>query len=399
MAKDAGPCDPGIRTMTRRTLLALLAYLAFISLGLPDGLLGVAWPSIRGTYDVPLDTLGLLVAFVVAGYLSSSFVAGAIMRRLPLGTILWASAGTAGLSLVGFAISPAWPVMLVLGFVAGLSGGAVDAALNAYGARYFDNRTLNWLHAFWGLGTTIGPMIVTGVLNAGLVWRWSYAIAGTAQLSFAAVLFATRDRWLTLGDEAPPSEVSAPTLNTLGRPVVWLGMLTFFVYGGLEIAVAHWSFSLLTLGRGVPETSAGIFLTLYWGSLMSGRILFGMVADHVSLPLAVRIGILGAVAGAILFWLDPSRSLSVAGLMLIGFGCAPVYASLISLTPGRVGARHTDSAIGFQIAAAGLGGAVVTAGVGIAARAFGLGAIGVCFVIATLGLLVLVEILVRRPPG
>lgn len=383
--------------MRRNTVLTLLAFLAFISLGLPDGLLGVAWPSVSAEFALPLDALGILVAVTTAGYLTSSFLSGALLRRFRLGTVLAGSAGAAAFALLGFALTPAWPLMLALGLLAGLAGGAVDAGLNAYGARYFSGRTLNWLHASWGLGTTIGPMIVTGVLDADLVWRWAYAIAGTAQLALATTLFLARDRWHRLGPDAVPPPPSASTLATLRRPVVWLGMLAFFVYTGAELSVAYWSFSLLTLGRDVPATTAGLYVTLYWGSLMAGRVLFGLVADHVPLIPTLRITIGAAVLGALIFWLEPTRALSLAGLMLMGAGFAPVFASLIRLTPDRVGVEHADSAIGFQIAFAGLGGAVVVGLIGLLSRTFGLEAIGAAFFVVTLLLLAIYETLVRKP--
>ena len=381
--------------MQRRTALAALAFLAFVSLGLPDGLLGVAWPSISGEFGVPLDALGILVAVSIAGYLTSSFLSGATLRRFPLGTVLWVSTAAAGLELLGLALAPSWPAVVVLVFVGGLSGGAVDAGLNAYGARHFSNRTLNWLHAFWGLGTTLGPLIVTAVLDSGLVWRWSYAVAGTAQLALAVTLLVNRNLWREL-DAQGPRAVSARTLDTLRARTVPLGMLTFAVYAGTEISVAHWSFSLLTIGRGVPETAAGLFVTLYWGSLMTGRVLFGFVADRVPLIATVRGCICASLLGALLFWLQPTKGLAVAGLMLTGLGFAPVFATLIRLTPPRVGAEHADSAIGFQIAAAGVGGAALTGLIGLLSRIFGLEAIGAAIFVTTLILLALYENLARR---
>lgn len=382
--------------MPRSTLLALLAFLAFVSLGLPDGLLGVAWPSIRSGFSLPIDALGLLVAVTTAGYLTSSFLSGALLRRFRLGTVLAGSAGAAAFALLGFALAPTWPLMLSLGILAGLAGGAVDAGLNAYGARHFSGRTLNWLHASWGLGTTIGPMIVTGVLEADLNWRWAYAVAGTAQLALALTLFLARDRWHRLEPDAVPQPPSASTLSTMRRPVVWLGMLTFFVYTGVELSVAYWSFSLMTLGRAVPEITAGLYVTLYWGSLMAGRVLFGLVADRVPLVPTLRIAIGAAVVGALLFWLAPTRALSLTGLMLIGLGLAPVFASLVRLTPDRVGAGHADSAIGFQIAAAGLGGAAITGLIGILASAFGLEVIGGAIFAAAVVLLLLYQSMIRQ---
>lgn len=399
--------------MPRQVLLPLLAFLAFVSLGLPDGLLGVSWPSIGETFALPLEALGLLVAVTTAGYLASSFLGGAILRALPLGTVLALSTAAAAAALLGFALSPSWPVVLALGFLAGTGGGAIDAGLNAYGAKHFSARTLNWLHAFFGVGTTIGPLIVTTVLGAGLVWRWSYAIVGAAQTLLAIAFLLTRRRWLQdpgRDDGAPagrddaeapaerddaPSARPARTIDTLRRPVVWLGMLVFFFYTGVELAAAQWSYSLLTLGRDVPETTAGLFVTLYWGSLMVGRIVFGVFADRVPLVMTLRLCILGAVAGALLFWLEPTRLWSLVGLMAIGVSFAPVFASLISLTPARVGLAHADSAIGFQVASAALGGAALTALMGVLADAFGLEVIGLAIFVSTLALLALYEAFMR----
>ncbi|MCP2014579.1 fucose permease [Deinococcus sp. HSC-46F16] len=387
---------------SRRPLLASLAFLAFVSLGLPDGLLGVSWPSMRGDLGVPLDALGLLAAVQTAGYLTSSFLSGRVLRVQPIGTVLALSTLAAAVALLGFALTPAWPLLLAFGFLAGLGGGAVDAGLNAYGARHFSARTLNWLHAFFGLGTTLGPLIVTAVLGSGNVWRWSYVIVGGAQLALALTFFLTRRRWVTA--TAPDGESAAPvpaarTRETLRRPVVWLGMLTFFLYTGVEAVTAQWSYSLLTLGRGVPETAAGLFVSLYWGSLMVGRILFGAVANRVPLVGTLRLCLIASVAGALLFWLEPTRALSVAGLMMIGFFLAPIFASLISLTPGRVGQAHADSAIGFQVAAAGLGGAALTALVGVLSRWGGLELIGASVTVLAALLLALYEVFMRVGGG
>jgi fucose permease len=302
------------------------------------------------------------------------------------------------MALLGFAVTPFWPAMLGLGLVAGLAGGAVDAGLNAYGAAHFSARTLNWLHAFFGLGTTVGPLVVTAVLGAGHVWRWAYVIVGTAQVLLALAFHTTRRRWLEAGGLAPDRVLSvqaARSRDTLRRPIVWLGMLTFFFYTGVEIVAAQWSYSLLTLGRGVPAATAGLMVSLYWGSLMAGRVLFGLVADRVPLTRTLRFCIIGSIAGALLFWLEPTRLLSFAGLMAMGFFLAPIFASMISLTPGRVGRAHADSAIGFQIAAAALGGAALTALVGVAARTGGLEVIGAAIAIFAVLLLVLFEAFMR----
>lgn len=384
--------------MSPRTVLALLAFLAFISLGLPDGLLGVSWPSIRATFERPLDAMGWLVAFTTAGYLTSSFLSGALLRVMPIGLVLALSTLAAASALIGYAATPSWWLMVALSFIGGLGGGAIDAGLNAYGATHFSARTLNWLHAFFGLGTTIGPLIVTAVLDAELSWRWSYVIAGSVQLALGIVFFATRARWMqlpNLGEDAPLPVKAASTVATLRRPGVWLGMAVFFVYAGLELATAQWIFTLLHFARGFDEATAGLLVSLYWGSLMVGRVLFGLVAERVKLAATLRLCILLAVVGALLVWLVPAGGLQIVGLMMIGFFLAPVFASLISLTPARVGAAHADSTIGFQIAAAGLGGATLTALTGLLTPRFGIEVIGPAIAAYAVTLLVLYEVLMR----
>lgn len=385
--------------MPRSTLLALLAFLAFISLGLPDGLLGVSWPSMRLGFGLPLDALGTLVACQTLGYLTSSSLSGRLLRALPIGGVLALSTLAAALALLGFATAAHWPLLLGCGFVAGLAGGAVDAGLNAYGARHFSARVLNWLHAFFGVGTTLGPLIVTAVLTSGAAWRWSYVIVGGAQLLLAATFFATRARWAdapTSTGAPAPRPVAARTRDTLRRPIVWLAMATFFVYAGAEFVVAQWSFTLLTLHRGESVATGGLLVSLYWGSLMVGRVLFGIVADRVPLGRALTACIAASVVGALAFWLEPTRTLSFLGLMLMGAAFAPVFASLIVLTPRWVGAAHADDAIGFQIAAAGLGGATLTAVVGVVAKAAGLATIGASVLVITLALLALYQLVAWR---
>jgi fucose permease len=389
-----------VQRMSPRALVIALAFLAFVSLGLPDGLLGVAWPSIRNTFGLPLDALGALLVSGTAGYLTSSFLAGRILRFVGVGTLLAFSTAAAGAALLGYALTPTWPPMVALALLAGLGGGAVDAGLNAYGAAHFSGRTLNWLHAFFGVGTTLGPLIITGVLNAGLVWRWGYAAVGGAQLLLAATFALTRGRWE--GSGAPNSRSTqterlsitpARTRETLRRGATWLGMAVFFVYTGVEMVAGQWSYSVLTLSRGAPEATAGIAVSLYWGSLMVGRVLFGLIADRVRLVPTLRACMLGAAVGGTLFWLNLGLAASFAGLMLIGLAVAPIFASLIAMTPARLGRAHADSAIGFQIAAAGLGGAALPGLVGLIAGRAGLEIVGAALVVAATLLLALFEVM------
>ena len=379
-----------------------LAFAAFVGLGLPDGLLGPSWPSIRAGFGVSLDALGALATATIAGYLMSSSLSGAILRVMSLGAVLGLSTGAAAAALLGMAAAPAWPLLLACGFVAGASGGAIDAGLNAYGAAVFDRRTMNWLHAAFGFGAAIGPLVVAGVLASELSWRWSYALAGGAQALLAVLFVATRrgfDR-VDPTTDAPPAP-SAPASATLRQGRVRLGMAVFFLYSGVEFATAQWSYSLLVLERGMAPGTAGILVALYWGALTAGRIAFGFVADRVDPVRMLRLCLAGVAAGALVLWLEPVPFSGAVGLVAMGALLAPVFATLTSLTPARVGAAHADAAIGFQIAAAGAGGAVLTVAVGWLAERFGLAIAAPLLLAATLLLLAAHEALARasRPSG
>ncbi|MFO1114035.1 MAG: hypothetical protein U1E35_09330 [Rhodospirillales bacterium] len=249
--------------MSRPIVFTLLAFVAFTSLGMPDGLLGVSWPSIRGDMDRPLDALGLLVVVQTAGYLTSSFLTGRILQVLPIGTLLALSTAAAATALLGFAGTPFWWLMLGLGFLAGLGGGAVDAGLNAYGATHFSARTLNWLHAFFGLGTTIGPLIVTSVLGRGS--------AGAGATCWSA---APRGCWRRCsggagrgGSSSPPTPPAAARrgCGRRGRAqrcgaAAGVARDACFILQGMEVTTAQWTYSLLTIGRDVPATTAGLMV-------------------------------------------------------------------------------------------------------------------------------------------
>jgi fucose permease len=227
-------------------LLLGLAYLSFVSLGLPDGLLGVAWPSIRTFFALPLDALGPLLVMFTAGYLLSSFSSGSVLARMRVGTLLALSCLATAASLLGYALVAHWQFMVALGLLSGLGAGAIDAGLNTYAATHFSPRMVNWLHACYGIGATTGPIIMTGVLTAGYPWQWGYGIVGTWQLLLAGCFGLTRTWWPashpTPADRSHHTAAEpAASRSTLRLPIVWLSMAVFFLYTGLEAAAGAWS--------------------------------------------------------------------------------------------------------------------------------------------------------------
>ena len=244
--------------------LIALAYLAFISLGLPDGLLGVAWPSIRASFGVPLDSLGMMLIASTTGYLTTSFFSGRIIAWLGVGKTLAFSCAATGLGLIGYTLAPEWWMMVALAVMAGLGAGAIDAGLNTYVAAHFGEGLMQWLHACYGIGVTLGPIIMTLGLTYFNSWRVGYAVVGTAQLVLAACFVLTLAMWQDKHDPAAAerprrlTDYKTPVPETLRQPAVWLSMLLFFIYTGTEATLGYWTYSLLTEARGIPLQQAGL---------------------------------------------------------------------------------------------------------------------------------------------
>jgi fucose permease len=388
-------------TTTRRpgALLVGLAYAAFISLGLPDGLTGVAWPSIRTTFGLPLDALGALITTGTIGYLLSSFSSGRALGRIGVGWLLVLSCLATALSLLGYGAAPLWAVMVGLGLLSGLGAGAIDAGLNTYAAENFSPRTMNWLHASFGLGAATGPIVMSSVISAGQPWRLGYLIVGVAQLLLASCFALTRNQWHTHAAEAEAAPVaSAPMGHTLRLPAAWLSMLLFFLYTGLEITAGQWLYTLLTEARGMLPALAGVWVSVYWGSLTVGRLLSGAVVARISVRALLQACMFAAILGVVLLWLNLAPWLSLAGVALLGLSLAPMFPSLISLTPARMGPAHAANTVGFQVAAAMLGGASLASGFGLLADRLGLETLGPFLLVAAALLTAVFEILERRTP-
>ncbi|MGV9212517.1 MFS transporter [Micromonospora sp. RB23] len=388
-----------------RAALLLLAYLAFVSLGLPDGLLGVGWPSIRADFGVPTEAVGLLLTAGTVGYLTSSVLAGFTLARVGVGALLAGSTLLASLALTGYALSPGLAAIVGCALLLGLGSGAVDSGLNAYAAGAFGPRHMNWLHAFFGLGVAIGPLIMTAALSAGLAWRWGYGIVAAAQLALATAFALTVRAWRRrdsapgAGTQDTASPVRVPILATLRLPVVWSGTLAFVLYVAIEVSTGLWAFLLLSEGRGLRAAVAGGCVSAYWGSLFVGRVVQGVVAERLGPRLVLRVSLAGMAAGAALIAVPGSALLAVLGLVVVGFAAAPVFPLLTLTTAERVGAAHADRAIGLQIGAAGLGAALVPAGLGVLISDVSVEVLGPVLVVLALALIVLYELGARRPSG
>jgi fucose permease len=373
-------------------VLFLLALLAFVSLGLPDAVLGVAWPTLRREMGRPLDALGLVLGAMVAGYLLSSATSGASSRRLGVGGLLVGSGLLVVIGNGAIAVSPSFALVLVGSFVSGLGGGAIDASINAHAAHHFVPGRVVWLHACWGIGAALGSATMAFFVTRATGWRGGYAAVASAVGLLAFGFWATRRQWHGSHDAVP-----APSLlrESLARLAVRAHVALFFLYTGLESAVGQWAYTLLTEGRGFTAEIAGLATAGYWGSLTVGRLVFGVVAHHVAPPRIVLGAMAVAPLGTLVLASGMGGAWPLAALAALGFAAGPVFPLLISLTPVRVGGEHAANAVGFQVAAASVGAAVVPALAGVLGRHLGLDWIPATLVAVSCAILAL-ELGIRR---
>ncbi len=374
----ASPPASAERARPRPGLLAL-AYLAFVSLGLPDAVLGVAWPSLRDTFSLPQAGMGAILTATAAAYFVSGLLAGRLMRALRIGLLLAASTALVAMGLAGYTTVPVFALFLFAACFIGFGSGAIDAALNTYAAHHFGARHMTWLHAAYSVGAALGPVLLTALLARGAGWRSGYAVIG-AVLGGLALTFVILRRWWEGGPELPGAEPASPVTpsgtsgEALRRPRVWLQILVFFFYTGVEVTAGQWSFTVLTEGRGLGTAEAGSQVSLYWGSLLVGRILSGFIVERMGPVRMLRLSTVLAVVGALLFALPVLPP--ALGLGLLGFALAPIFPALMSETPRRVGTDVAAHAVGFQVSAATMGVAALPSAAGFLAERFGLGVIG-----------------------
>lgn len=375
--------------------MVALSFVAFISLGLPDGVFGVAWPSIRATFSIPVSRVGVIFLFGTLGYLVVSSLTGPLSRRMGIGGLLCASTALAGAGLVLFAAAPAWWWLPIGAFVGGLGAGGIDAGLNTFAAERFSPRIVSWLHACWGIGATLGPLLITGVLMLELSWRIGYAAVAGVMGVLAVVFACTPGLWKLHGGPEHADVVRLPLAATVRRPLAWTHVGVFWTYCGVESSAGQLAYTLLVEGRGVRPEIAGPVVGGYWAALTIGRVIFGHSAVHWSRDALLRIGTFGAPVGILLLWWHPSDAASFAGLWLLGLALAPIFPMMISATPDRLGREHAANAVGMQMAAASLGVATLPGLAAMLMRWYGNESLPAFLLLLALAIVVLHEAAIR----
>ena len=343
-----------------------LAYLAFFSIALPPSMFGVAWPTLRLSFGVPLAAAGVVPPVGVAASLVSTSLAHRLARLIGVGRVLATGTLASALALGGSALSRTWWQFLASVAVLGLASGAIDATLNAYAARRFGPRRINLLHACYGVGAVVSPLIVTASLAAGAGWRTAYLVVAALLVVTGLVLSAGRLRWRT-GEPAadtvrPPGGPGRPRIP---RGDALLGMAAVLGQSGLESAVAIWAYTFLTQHLGVDAVVAGGLASGYWLTLVIGRLGFGWLAERVGAWPVLTVAIALLVAAAVLVNI-PDPTAGMIAVVSFGLACAPVYPLLVLTTAERTTPEVADQVVGLQAAASALGAAIVPGLVGLA---------------------------------
>ena len=362
------------------TLLLALVYVSFISLGLPDAVMGVAWPAIRADMGQPLAAVGFLTITMMACAVTSAWLTARIVAKVGTGVVVAASCMLTGLALWGMSVAPSFAWLVLLAVPLGAGGGAVDASMNQFVAAHYTARHMNWLHGFWGVGAASGPIIMGLALAGAGGWTAGTRAIGWVQLAFAAVLWASLTLWRhsprkTSSNGETPGE--APVVfKPLRTQALWLAPLSFLLYVAAEMGTYLWAASLLVTNRGVSLAEAGVWVSVYFGSITAGRFGAGLIASRLGSRRMIMLGIAMAATGATLFALPfLPNALNLAGLVLMGLGCAPVFPTLMHETARRFPADVARKVISWQMMASYAGGSVIPAAFGLLATWLGLGAV------------------------
>lgn len=350
--------------------LLIIIYISFISLGLPDAVLGSAWPVMHVALALPLWSAGLVAAVVSMGTVVSALFSTKVITRFGTGKVTMVSVLLTALALLGFSLSTNLAMLMLFALPLGLGAGSVDTALNNYVALHFKARHMSWLHSFWGVGASLGPAIVSLALTLGYSYRGGYLAIGTVQMLLVVVLFSSRSLWKDR-EVQERGEVNQSNLVAMKIKGVPFALLTFYLYCSLEIATGLWATTYLVQVKGLDPTKAALWGGLYYLGITIGRIASGFITFRVSNNKMTLGGLVVCLASLLLF-LSSRASVSGIALFMLGLGSGPIFPSMIHETPRRFGVESSQAIIGLQMATAYIGNMVMPPVVGALASTVGL---------------------------
>ena len=350
-------------------LLLAVIYVAFISLGLPDAVLGAAWPTMSVDLGAPISWAGGISMTISAGTIVSALLSDRMTLHFGAGKVTVVSVALTALALFGFSVAPNYWVLILLAIPYGLGAGGVDAALNNYVAIYYESRHMSWLHAMWGIGALTGPYVMGFALGAGQGWPWGYRYISILQVALTAILIFSLPLWKKRS-EAKTSEVSGESDGTSNdetrKPLGVRGVLAirgakeilvmFFCYCALESTAMLWGSSYMVLGKGIDKTTAAMWASLFCIGITVGRLASGFLTMKFNDPTMIRLGQALVLTGIVSMLLPlPYNIGTIVGLMIIGLGCAPIYPCVIHSTPAYFGEDKSQAIVGMQMACAYVG--------------------------------------------
>lgn len=351
-----------------KTYILVILYIAFIALGLPDQLLGIAWPTMRTEFEKSLDAAGLAAFIVTICTSFSGYLNGYIAAKFSVQKILSVSVFLTVIGLLGYAISPNWLIFLLFAIPTGLGAGSVDSALNNYVSKNYASRHMSWLHAFWGIGSTVGPLIMTGIFAVGMGWRAGYAIIAGI-LFFMTILFIlSKNLWTDSQEKQQNKKKEFKNITSLNT---FLSATFFFMYTSAEGGIGLWIYSVMTEARGFEPILAGTLVAVYWGSLTVGRIIVGFITKKFSDKTIIMASLI-IVLTAMLMLCNPSKTTTIFGLILAGMGLSGIYPCSMNDTHRRYDEVTADILTGHQVGAASLGFGIITPLLGIVIQRIGL---------------------------
>lgn len=379
------------------SLLLAIIYLAFISLGLPDALLGSAWPGMHEQMNVPVSYAGIVTMIISAGTIISSLFSDRLTRKLGTGKVTAFSVALTAVSLFGFSLSRSFVMLCVIALPYGLGAGAVDASLNNYVALHYKARHMSWLHSFWGVGATVGPYIMGACLTGGLNWDKGYLIIAIIQMVLTAALFFSLPLWKkpeTAG-EGETEQGHMGMAQLLKMPGVKEVLTAFFCYCAVEQTAGLWGASYMVMDRGMSAEVAAKWAALFYLGITVGRFICGFITMKLDDKTMIRLG-QGIIVGGIILLLLPFGNLVMCvGLVMIGLGCAPIYPSIIHSTPSNFGTGVSQAMIGMQMACAYVGTTLMPPLFGALADLVGIGLYPLYLLIITVVMILMLEKLNR----
>ena len=380
-------------------LLLFIIYIAFISLGLPDAILGSSWPVMKNDLNASLEFAGIISFIISAGTVISSLYVTKMIHYLGIGKVVALSVLLTAVALLGFSMANIALALVFLAIPLGIGAGAVDAALNNFVALHYKSKHMNYLHSFWGVGATAGPLLMVNFLAVNQGWRDGYMIIALVQFLLVAVLFLSLPLWKTfLLKPSENQEMNTPlvsnisALNISGVP---LQLTVFFCYCSIEMSTGLWAASYLTTEKSLLPSDAAFWVAMYYSGITIGRFTCGVIAEKIAEETLIRSGVIMILLGCLLLALPLSGELAKIGLILIGLGCAPIFPNTIHLTPNRFGPTASQTIIGLSMASAYVGLMLFPPLLGLIAKPFTFASLPVILIFMSVILLLATERLRR----